>query len=236
MTIMKHPLLLTLILTFFAVSAQPGHAEFDALLKKYVDEEGWVDYAGLKESKGELQAYIDMLEVDAPSDSWNDAQRKAYWLNAYNAYTLKLIIENYPLKSITDLEQPWDQQVAAINDQRYTLNDIEHKILREEFDDPRIHAGINCASISCPRLAREAFTAENVDSLLSDLMKEFVNDPERNQIAEKKIGISYIFQWFQEDFTANGDVIRYLNQYSDVKISPKARVDYIEYNWNLNGD
>lgn len=232
---MKNPILITLMFAVCVVSAQSNHDVFDALLKKYVDEKGWVDYAGLKKDSAELNVYIGSLESDPPNGAWSENRAKAFWLNAYNAYTLKLIIQNHPLKSITDLDKPWDQPVAAINYESYTLNDIEHKILREEFDDPRIHAGINCASISCPKLAQEAFTENNVDDLLEVLMKEFVNDSERNQITEKKIGISYIFQWFQDDFTSNGDIMAYLNKYSDIQISPKAKVHYIEYNWNLNG-
>lgn len=233
---MKQTLLITLALTYLAVGGQPNHAEFDALLKKYVDESGWVDYSGLKESKGELQAYIDILESDSPSDAWNEAQKKAFWLNAYNAYTLKLIIDNLPLKSIMDLDEPWDQEVAAINYRFYTLNNIEHDVLRKEFNDPRIHAGINCASFSCPRLSRTAFTEENVDELLERLMTEFVNDKKRNVVGDKQVELSQIFEWFNEDFTKEGKLIDFLNGYSEIPIDKKAKIKYLEYDWSLNGN
>ena len=225
------------------LNGQISHAAFDNILKTFVSEEGWVNYSGLKVESESLDAYLKTLESNQPSKDWSENESKAYWMNSYNAYTLKLMIDHYPLKSITDLEEPWDRKWINLKNpnsegsQKMSLNDIEHGILRSRYGDARIHAGINCASASCPPLARVAFTEENCDELLQQLMTQFVNDPVRNTITTKKASISQIFEWFQEDFTQKGKVslIDFLNQYSEVKLDLKAKILYKEYDWTING-
>ena len=162
----------------------------------------------------------------------------AYWINAYNAYTIKLILENYPLKSIMDIKQKgksaWKIPFAKVGGKTYTLDHIEHKILRKKLFDPKIHVGVNCASGSCPKLGNKAFTEENVEAELTQLMKDFVNDSSRNKITTKKVKISEIFNWFKSDFTKNGSVIDYLNKYSETEINSKAKISYLKYDWSLN--
>lgn len=230
---------------FFSVSsiAQINHAAFDRVLKAYVSEEGWVNYSGLKAESGSLDAYLKSLEANQPAKDWSKNASKAYWINAYNAYTLKLMIDHYPLKSITDLKEPWDRKWINLKNpnsdgsDKMSLNDIEHGVLRSTYSDARIHAGINCASASCPPLANVAFTENNCDELLQQLMTQFVNDPVRNSITDKKASISQIFEWFQEDFTQEKKIslIDYLNQYSEIKLDSKAKVSYKEYDWSING-
>ena len=154
-------------------------------------------------------------------------------MNAYNAFTVKLIIDNYPIKSIKDIKKPWDIRFFQIGKKWYNLNDIEHQILRK-MGDPRIHFGINCASFSCPPLLNKAFTATNVDKELEQLAVAFVNDKERNKISANSIEISKIFQWFGKDFKTKGTLIDFLNQYAATKISPTAKQRFLDYNWNLN--
>ena len=160
----------------------------------------------------------------------------AYWINAYNAFTIDLVVSEYPVKSIRNIGKgsPWDIRFIKIQDKEYSLNDIEHKILRVEFDEPRIHFAINCAAISCPKLLNEAYVAEKLDLQLEAMAKEFINDAENNRISSKKAELSNIFNWFKEDFTKNGSLIEYVNQYANTKASPKARIVYLKYNWNLN--
>lgn len=232
---MKKIALLLVVFVHLAVGAQVNHTVLDAILAEYVSPEGEVNYGELQKNGEQLEDYLKTLQSNQPDASWDANATKAYWMNAYNAYTLQLMIEHYPLKSITDLEKPWDREWIPVGDEMKSLNWIEHEVLRKEFSDPRIHVGINCASKSCPRLAQTAFNEENVEGMLTELMAEFVNDESRNQITEKKIGISYIFQWFEEDFTKDGDIIDFLNEYSATKISPKAKISYVEYDWNLNG-
>ena len=129
----------------------------------------------------------------------------------------------------------WNIPFAKVGNKTYTLNHIEHEILRKNFNDPRIHVGVNCASGSCPQLGNFAFTEQNYETKTNKLMKKFVNDTSRNKISKKKVQISSIFDWFKGDFTKNGSVIDYLNKYSDIKISSKAKISYLKYDWTLNG-
>jgi ribosomal protein L22 len=121
-----------------------------------------------------------------------------------------------------------------VGNQTYTLDAIEHEILRKKYKDPRIHVGVNCASISCPKLSNIAFTEENIATELEKLMKGFVNDATKNKITDKNLKISKIFTWFKEDFTEKGSIIEFLNQYSDIQISKNAKIRYANYDWNLN--
>lgn len=211
---------------------------FDALLKKNVTNEGVVDYKNILKNKEKLDVYVHYLAKTSPEYSWSDNQKKAFWINAYNAYTIQIILENYPLTSILKInskgKDAWHQDFAIVGGEKYTLNQIEHEILRKEFSDPRIHVGVNCASFSCPPILNKAFTEKNVEVELERLMKNFVNDPNRNLITEKKITLSKIFEWYQDDFTKKGNLVSYISNYSKIPISKKAKVRYMEYNWNLN--
>jgi hypothetical protein len=120
--------------------------------------------------------------------------------------------------------------------EKVDLNYIEHSILRKEFKDPRIHAAINCASFSCPLLRNEAYIAHEIDKQLEDAMRKFINDPQRNQIEKSSVKISKIFSWFSGDFKLNGaSVIDYLNKYAKKSIDYNAKMDYLDYDWDLNG-
>lgn len=229
-------LLLITILTLSQVNAQTS--TFDNLLQKHVDNQGYVDYKSFKKDKAKLDSYISYLENTSPDNSWSDNKKRAFWINAYNAYTIQKILENYPLKSIMDIKEngktAWKIPFAKVGGKTYTLDHIEHEILRKKLFDPRIHVGVNCASGSCPKLANKAFTAENIDAELERLMKAFINDSSRNKLSEKRIKISEIFNWFKDDFTKNGSVIDYLNKYADTKIKKNAKISYLKYDWSLN--
>jgi len=209
------------------------HSNFNELLKKYVKEDGRVNYAGFKKDKNILEAYLETIRTNNPNTTWSKNDKFAYYMNAYNAMTIDLIIRNYPTESIKDINDPWEQRYWKISNKSVSLEEIEHEILRK-MKDPRIHFGINCASFSCPPLMNKAFTAANVDAQLEKLAVQFINDPKRNKITTDRVQISKIFRWFQEDFTKNGDLIDFLNTYSKVKIDKNARVRYMDYNWKLN--
>ena len=209
------------------------HSSYDNLLKQYVSAEGNVNYAGFKSNWSILRGYIKELAEVTPDDSWSQENQLAYWMNAYNALTIDLILRHYPLASIKDINKPWDQRFWQLGGKWINLNEIEHKILRTK-GDPRIHFGINCASFSCPPLLNEAFTAKNVDAQLDLLARNFINDPQRNVISANSIEISKIFNWFGKDFKTEGTVIDYLNKYSDITISSSARKKYKDYDWTLN--
>ena len=224
------------MLSFVAIQAQTSI--FDSLLQKNVDKTGRVDYQSLKNNETLLDNYLAYIQNNEPTKDSSSNKKKAFWINTYNAYTIKIILNNYPLKSIRDIKidgkTAWKIPFVKVGQKRYTLDQIEHKILRKKFNDPRIHVGINCASVSCPRLWNFAFTEDNISSSLDNLMKEFINNTTRNKISKNNLEISEIFNWFSKDFMKNGTIINYLNTYAAIKISEKASIKYLTYDWSLN--
>ena len=210
-----------------------NHAIFDMLLEENVSDDGHTNYKGFIKNKAIFKQYLQSLSDNMPNDTWSKEDKLAYWMNAYNAFTIKLIIDHYPTNSIKDIKDAWDARFFKLDKKWYNLSEIEHKILRK-MGDPRIHFGINCASFSCPPLLNGAFTASTVDSKLDFLAHQFVNDPLRNKISENQIQLSKIFQWYAKDFKTQGSLIDFLNKYSEVTINKNAKKSYLKYNWNLN--
>ena len=215
------------------ISGKTCHNSWDLFLKKHVDYNGLVDYKSIKNDISSLNIYLTSLSKNTPDNSWSKDEKMAYWINAYNAFTIKLIIDHYPISSIKDIEKPWDIKFIELGDNTFSLNDIEHEILRK-MDDPRIHFGIVCASFSCPKLQNEAFVASKLNTQLNDATREFLADSDRNSLSENSIEISKIFKWFSKDFKKEGSIIDFLNKYSEIKISPNAKKTFKDYNWNLN--
>ncbi|WP_420575108.1 DUF547 domain-containing protein [Kordia sp.] len=209
------------------------HDIFNVLLQKHVTASGNVNYKGFKTDRSKLRAYITSLGENLPTDDWTKEEKLAYWINAYNALTVDLILRNYPLESIKDIKKPWNQRLWKLGSKWYNLDEIEHKILRK-MNEPRIHFAINCASFSCPPLLNEAFSSEKLERQLTQVTKVFLADSKRNTITKNQIEISKIFKWFSKDFKQNGSLIDFLNTYSDVKISGNAKKKYKEYDWTLN--
>lgn len=211
---------------------------WNTLLQKHVTEKGLVNYQSFKKDTEKLTTYLAYLNKTQPRKTWSASKTKAFWINAYNAYTIHIILENYPLTSILNIKQngknAWEIPLAKVGGNTYTLNHIEHEILRKKYKDPRIHAGVNCASISCPSLPNQAFTEKNIDKLLTIGIQRFVNDSERNTISKSKVALSQIFNWFKDDFTQQGDLITFINKYSKIKVAKNATISYKKYNWNLN--
>lgn len=210
-----------------------NHQMWDDLLTRYVTDNGQVDYAAIKAKPIALEAYIKELDSQSPLPDWSANKEKAYWINAYNAFTVKLIVDNYPVNSITDLHggKPWDVSWIKLGGKTYSLNDIEHKILRPKFNDARIHFAVNCAAKSCPKIWNRAWTEENIESALDKLTRAFVANQTHNQIREDKASLSKIFEWYRGDF---GDLITFLNKYSKTKLSSNASIAFNDYNWKLN--
>ncbi len=221
----------------------PSHEIWDELLKKYVNEEGFIDYKGIVSERVKFEKYLELLSNNPPANSWSENEKLAYWINAYNAFTVKLIIDNYPLKSIKDLNPTlsiptihtvWTKDFFKIGMEDFNLDRVEHKILRVEFEEPRIHFAINCASFSCPVLRPEAFKAEKIEIQLEEQTRAFINDSQRNKITKNKVELSKIFSWFGGDFKKEQTLIQFLNKYSVVKINDHAEVDFMDYQWSLN--
>lgn len=210
------------------------HSDWDALLKKHVDKSGFVDYKGFKNDEAALNDYLNQLSNLAPTKKWSVQELLAYYINLYNAYTVDLIIDNYPVESIKDIDGPWTKAIVPVGSKTLSLGGIENGILRK-MDEPRIHFAINCASVSCPKLLREAFTAAKINEQLDKAAREFINS-EKNEISSNNPKVSSIFDWYKKDYTVNGeqDVIGYINQYSDTKINKNTTLSYKDYNWGLN--
>ena len=218
------------------------HTLWNSLLSSYVDDDGWVNYKGFIRDSSKLNKYLQLLESHHPNDKWTINEQKAYWINAYNAYTVKLITMHYPTPSIKDIKKGipfintvWDIKFIHIEGATYDLNNIEHSILRPKFKDPRVHFAVNCASYSCPALRNEAYTANKLDQQLDDATMKFLTDQTKNIITEKEVKLSKIFSWYRSDFKINGgNIIDFLNKNQSIKIDKNATIEYLDYNWTLN--
>jgi len=208
-----------------------SHEAFNILLKKYVDKDGKVDYDGFKKSEEALNDYLKHLGSYRVNDKWSKNAQMVYWINAYNAGTIALVLKHYPLKSIKQIHEgkPWDFKFLRMGKQTYSLNQIEHQILRKQFKDARIHFVLNCAARGCPPLHNRAFTVSNLDLLLEGRTREFIRG--QNKIEPGFTKLSKIFEWYAEDF---GDLKEFINKYSLKKINRNTVIDYKPYNWGLN--
>lgn len=217
------------------------HEQWTNLLQKHVNPDGWVNYDGFIKDSLQLNNYLQQIESNYPNEkNWSREQILAYWINAYNAYTVQIVIRNYPVASIKDikpgvafLNSVWDIKFITIEGEQLDLNNIEHNILRK-MNEPRIHFAVNCASYSCPKLLNTAYEAATIDNQLNQQAIDFINDPKRNVIAAEKADVSSIFNWFTGDFTNDGSLKDFLNKYSKVPIAENTGINFLEYNWNLN--
>ncbi len=240
-------LLISIIGTAFTAYAgngtPPSHELWTKILKKYVNNEGWVNYKGIIKDKAELQQYLDMLSNDPPQKSWSKEDKEAYWINAYNAFTIKLIIDHYPVKSIKDIgpkhqlvriHTTWTKRFIRIGHHKIKLDHIEHHELLKGIGDERIHFAIVCASRSCAKLRNEAYEGNKVNEQLNDQRIDFLTDKRKNKISPEKAELSSYFDWYKHDFKKNGTVVEYINRYSPVKIKKDAKISFLDYNWDLN--
>ncbi|MBD1576558.1 DUF547 domain-containing protein [Vibrio sp. S11_S32] len=195
------------------------------------------------QDKKSLQQYIQQLTQLDPRQ-YNKKQQFAYWVNLYNALTVQVVLDNYPTKSITKIGGlfsfgPWGQDIATINGKTITLNDIEHRILRPIWRDPRIHYAVNCASLGCPNLATQAFTAQNTEALLAQAEREFILSDKGMKITNGKLQLSSIYDWFVVDFGGQSAMLDYLAKFKpEIKriiTKPNFSQPSYEYDWRLNG-
>lgn len=224
------------------LSTQPSHDSWTIELHKFVDENGFVDYQSWRNDRDGLTKYLASLQAYPPQSSWSRSEITAYWINAYNAYTIALILQHYPVRSIKDIggkipkiNSVWDINFIPWNGQTINLNEIEHSILRKKYPDPRIHACLVCASYSCPMLRREAFVARDLDAQMDDACLKFLKDPNRNQYEPSGSSLSMIFKWYASDFGGNVGVKKFIKKYvPEAFPHPKTKMKYLDYNWALN--
>lgn len=229
-----------------------AHCAWSAILQEYVSR-GNVDYAGLK-SRGAsaLDAYLKKLEAVCESDyaKWSRDQRLAYWINAYNAYTVRLILNHHPLESIRSIGvlpgaafRKTFIPLDSLRGRTLSLNDIEHEILRKEFKEPRIHFALVCASKGCPPLPSKAFQAGTLGKQLEAATRSFLADEKKNRFdpADRTLRLSPIFKWFREDFERDGsNLVEFVAKHSDPETARALRrgeieVEFGDYDWSLNG-
>ncbi|UUM30977.1 DUF547 domain-containing protein [Vibrio japonicus] len=218
-----------------------NHQKWQTILDKYlITERGntLFRYKSVSSSdKKSLKSYIrDQSSIDPRQ--LTKAQQYAYWVNLYNAVTVDLILDAYPIKSITKLGGlfsfgPWDEEMVKINDKKITLNDIEHRILRPIWKDPRTHYAVNCASLGCPNLQTQAFTAINTEQLLENAASTFINSEKGVKVTDKQVRLSSIYEWFAEDFGTKSQLIAHLAKYRPELVNWNGRVVY-DYDWSLN--
>lgn len=228
------------------LAAQLLHSQWSDLLASHV-EDGVVDYKGFKKDEAELDRYLELLARTEPGDLV-DSERLAYYINAYNSYTVKLILDNFedgkPPRSIRRIgglfSNPWKISFAVLGGQTLSLDNIEHDIIRVEFDEPRIHFAVNCASKSCPPLISEPYRGEVLDEQLEQSTRMFLENPEHNYLEGDTLHVSSIFKWYKEDFDedplsfflahATGSLRRSLQEKGGA-----IRIKYLDYDWSLNG-
>jgi hypothetical protein len=223
--------------------ANVDHSLYAELLNKYV-KDGFVDYQGLSEEEAKLDRYLKVLE-ETETKMLPRNEQFAFYINAYNAWTIKLILSGYPgIKSIKDLgslfKSPWTKKIARIDGDVITLDRIEHDILRSRFKDPRIHFAVNCASKSCPPLRSQPYQGDVLDQQLTEMTEAFINDPERNRPQGNTLYVSKIFKWYSEDF--NDDIVGFFMKYARGELlealkknQTEIKVKYLDYDWSLNG-
>ncbi len=252
----------------FAQSLDHSHAAWTALLKKHVvllggaaggGKASQLRYAGMASDRAALQAYTASLSAvsQATFDTFSKAQQQAFLINAYNAFTVELILTRYPkLQSIRDLgsllKKPWSIKNIALLGDTVTLDNIEHDMLRKRgrYDDPRVHFAVNCASVGCPMLREEAFVGDRLEAQLEEQARRFMADRSRNKYnpASNKLELSKIFDWYGEDFKLGhkgiGSLPAFAARYADLLTDVPAErdlvrgqqigVEFLDYDWKLN--
>lgn len=214
-----------------------NHQPWTNLLQTHVNNKGLVDYKGFQKDREKLDDYVDYLSSQTPDKTWSIQEQLAFYINAYNAFTVQLVLDNYPVESIKDIggsiKGPFLQKNFMIGGEKFSLAGIEKGILTP-MNEPRMHFAINCASMSCPNLMNEAYTADKIDKQLDQAVKGFVNS-DKNKISKDNPKVSSIFKWYKKAFTENGEtVIEFINQYSRTKIDKGTELQYLDYDWSLN--
>ena len=254
---------LALLIVSLSISPDAGtartfdhtHAAWTDILQRHVERDagvGVVDYGALQADVESLDRYVaELSEVSQSAyDQWTAAQQLAFLINAYNAFTFKLILANYPVDSIKDLggwfRSPWKKRFFRLFGDERHLDDIEHGMIRKQFDEPRIHFAVNCAAAGCPPLRGEAYVAERLDTQLEDSARRFLRDPRRNRYvpggSRPTLELSSVMDWYRGDFSKHGQSLR---DFVAARISDdpavieairsrQVRVRFLDYDWSLN--
>jgi len=236
----------------FSAFASADYSSWQKILGLYL-KDGLVNYSAVKDDSALLKGVVSQLEnvKKEKYDRWSQDEKKAFWINAYNIEAIKLIVDHYPLKrslglqairypasSIQQIPDVWNKEALTILGKKVSLNYIENEILRKEFQDPRIHFSIVCASLGCPVLRDEPYVFDQLASQLNDQVSKFVQDTKKARYDSRSntLYISPIFKWFKEDFEQVGGIVTFVKKYmpSDIKLSDDAKIQWMDYDWSLN--
>jgi hypothetical protein len=226
------------------------HSAFDRLLGRYLslDSTGVARFAYGRvtpDDRAALRGYLNALAAIRVS-GLSRQEQLAFWINLYNALTIDIVLAHYPVRSILDIDispglfarGPWDKSLIQVEGEALTLNDIEHRILRPIWNDPRIHYAVNCASVSCPNLQNRAFTGATVERMLDSAARAYINNRRGARIEGGQLIVSKIYDWYQEDFGGSErGVIAHLRSYAEPTLAAAlvgARIDHYAYDWSLN--
>ncbi|MBT8353406.1 MAG: DUF547 domain-containing protein [Desulfofustis sp.] len=239
-------MLIIMLLGSGVAGSESLHSSWNDLLNRHVNR-GVVDYQGFKEEEAQLDTYLTLL-ADTDPEQLSKPDELAYWINGYNSYTVKLILDNFkngkPPSSIRKIgglfSNPWKISFAVMGGTIYTLDNIEHDVIRVRFDEPRIHFAVNCASKSCPILISEAYEGATLDDQLEQSTRDFLENPEHNFLEGDTLHVSSIFKWYKEDF--NDDPLSFFLSHTRGELQQQLssredqiQIKYADYDWSLNG-
>ncbi|MEM6718614.1 MAG: DUF547 domain-containing protein [Bacteroidota bacterium] len=235
---MNYKIITLIVLCFttfgFAQNTATFFKDTDAFLKEYV-KDGRVNYKAIKKNPAQLENILASTN-DITIDKSDANTYQAFWINIYNLSVIKGIIQKYPVKSPLDIKGFFDKTKHSVGGKKITLNDIEHKLLRGQFNDARFHFVLVCAGLGCPPIISEAYMPTTLDTQLDRQTRIALNSDEFIKVnsRKKRVQLSEIMKWYKEDFTQNGNEIDFINQYREEKIAAKSKISYYPYNWNLN--
>jgi len=234
-----------------------GHTALTLILERYV-EDGLVDYVGMGNDRAGFDEYLLALSIVDSTEflGFSPGEQLAFLINAYNAYTLELILRHYPVQSIREIPGAWDTLRWSLLGRQFTLNDIEHELIRSMFDEPRIHMALVCASIGCPALRPQAYRSLDLEEQLSEVSRAFVRDEAKNRLDTESdvLFVSKIFEWYGDDFSVrwgetevpsadasrkNRAILGFFLEYHTEETatfleSRRVSIQYLDYDWNLN--
>lgn len=231
---MKH-LILALLLSISGFAQKVDLTDYNKFLKENVSAKGIVNYDKVLKNIDKLNAITSNFAKISPNAGWTASEKKAYWINFYNANIIKILAENYPIKSINYIQDAFHKKIVDYVGAKISLDNIEHEILRK-LGDPRVHFALYSTAVSSPMLKRTAYMPDTIEKDLGMATSEFLNDPTKNQIDTEITRLSKIFEWYQDDFASTNDMINFINIHlgaPKIKLD-KTRISYNEFNWSLH--
>jgi hypothetical protein len=213
---------------------------------KTTTQDGFVNYSALKASGENLESAVRAIENVSNDEysRWSGVEKTAFWINAYNVFTIQTIVDHYPITSIKKIPNVWGEKRFAAVGKKWSLGQIEHEILRKEFSEPRIHFALVCASLGCPKLRGEPYTASDLNRQLDSQVQDFLGSPAKARYDQNSdtLRLSPIFKWYREDFERTGGIIaflqtkgkHYLPPEMEAKVNPKTKIAWLSYDWGLN--